>query len=93
MPKKTQNKISKTALNHYNKLKSVRTEALGWVQIATDTVMKLKFETTIKERDQQLLESITIDVINIEQKQPSIQDIIPIYMTPIINSSFNKHPM
>ena len=55
--------------------------------------MKLKVEAPFKERDQQLLEFITIDVLNIEQKYPSSQEIITLPMTPIINVSFNKHPM
>ena len=55
--------------------------------------MKLKVEAPFKERDQQLLEFITIDVLNIEQKYPSSQEIITLPMTPIINISFNKHPM
>ena len=46
----------------------VRSEDLRWLQITTDTGKKLKVETTIKERDQQLLEFITIDVLNIEQQ-------------------------
>ena len=55
--------------------------------------MKLKVEITAKERDQQLLEFITIDVLNIEQQHPSSRDIITLLMTLIIISSFNKRPM
>ena len=53
--------------------------------------MKPKSETTVKERYQQLLDGIKIDVLNIEQQHPSGQDIITIPMTPITNSSFNKN--
>ena len=46
--------------------------------------MKLKVEITAKERDQHLLEFITIDVLNIEQQHPSSQDIITLPMNPSI---------
>ena len=69
----------------------VRTEGLRWVQVTTDIGIKLKFETSAKERDQKLLNFITMEILKIEQQHPSIQDIITIPMTPIINSSFNKH--
>ena len=45
--------------------RGVRTEALRWLKIATDTVNNLKFETKIKERDQRILEFVIIDVLNI----------------------------
>ena len=61
--------------------------------MTTDTVIKLKTETSSKERYQQLLDFITIDLLNIEHQHPSSQYIITIQMTPIINSYFNKHPM
>ena len=93
MPQNPQNTISQTVLKHYNKSRSVRTEALIWLQITTDTGKKLKFETTVKEIYQQLLDFVTIDVLNIEQKNPSDQDIITLPMIPIIGSYFNKHSM
>ena len=52
MPQNPQNKIDKTELNHYNKLRSLITEALGQVQITIYKGMKLKAETLAKERDQ-----------------------------------------
>ena len=57
------------------------------------TGMKLKVDTTLNDRDQQLLNLITIDVLKIEHKNPSSQYIINIPMTLIINSSFKKHPI
>ena len=93
MPKKPQNTISQTAIKYFNEFRSVRTKALKWVKIATDTRMKLKVERTFKGRYQQLLDFITIDVLNIEQKHTSSQYIINLPMTTIINSSLNKHPM
>ena len=54
-PKLPQNKIIQTSLKHYNQLRSVITEAIRWLQITTDTGMKLKVETTVKEKYQQLL--------------------------------------
>ena len=48
MPKKSQNKISQTAIKHYNKFKSVRTEALRWLQITIDVGNKLKVETKVR---------------------------------------------
>ena len=65
MPQNAQNKISQNALKYYNQFRSVRTEALKWLQITTDTGMKLKFETTFKERDQKLLDFINIDLLKI----------------------------
>ena len=41
-PQKT---ISKTELKHYNEFRNVITEALRWVQMTTDTGIKLKVET------------------------------------------------
>ena len=55
MPKKPQNTISQIELKNYNKFISVKTEALRWLKIATDTGMKLKVETTAKKRYQKLL--------------------------------------
>ena len=63
------------------------------LQITTDTGNKLKVETIVKEIYKQLLEFITIDVLNIDQQDFSDQDIINPLMNPIINSYFNKHPM
>ena len=65
MPKNLQNKICQTALKHDSEFRGVRTEALKWVKITIYTGTKIKFKTTVKERDQQLLESITTDVLNI----------------------------
>ena len=48
MKKKPQNTISQTALKHYNQFRNVRTEDLRWLQITTDTGMKLKVETKVK---------------------------------------------
>ena len=43
-----QNTISQTSLKHYNQFRSVITEALRWLQITTDTGMKIKVGTTVK---------------------------------------------
>ena len=48
MPQNTQNKISKTALKHYNEFRNVKTEALRWVKMITDTGTKSKVETSAK---------------------------------------------
>ena len=93
MPQNPQNTISQTALRHYNELRSVRTGALVWVNMNTDIWIKLKVETTVKYRYQQLLDFITIDVLKIEQQHLPIQYIITLPMTPIINGSFNKQLM
>ena len=42
MPKNLQNKISHTKIKHCNPFRSLRTEDLRWVQLATDTGIKLK---------------------------------------------------
>ena len=91
MPQNPQNKISQTALKYYNEFRGVRTEALRWLKITTDTGTKLKVETTAKEIFQQLLNFITIDVLKIEHQHLSIQYIMNISMTPIVNSHFNKN--
>ena len=85
MPQNPQNKICQTVVTNYNKSRSVRTEVLRWLKITTDTGMKLKVETTVKEIYQQLLEFINIDVINIEQQHTSSQCFITLTMYPIIN--------
>ena len=93
MPQNPQNTTIKTALKHYNEFINVRTEALIWVKITTDTGVKFKVETSAKERDQQLLDFINIYILKLEHQNPSSQDIITLPMTPIINIYFNKHPM
>ena len=67
IPQSPQNTISQTAIKHYNQLGRVKNEALRWLLITTDTSKKLKFETTVKERDQKLPDFITIYGLNIEK--------------------------
>ena len=62
MPQNPQNITSQTTLNNYNKFRSVRTEALIWLKIATDKGKKLKSKTIIKEKYQPLFGFITIDL-------------------------------
>ena len=93
MKKKPQNIISQTALKHYNQFRNVRTDALRWLQINTDTGNKLKAETIAQERDKQLLHFVTIDVLTVEQQHYPDQDIINITMNPIINSYLNNQPI
>ena len=66
MPQNPQNTISQNEVKHFNQYISARTEALVWLQIATDTGKKLKFETAVNEIYQHLLDFITIDVLMIE---------------------------
>ena len=84
MPQNPQNTIIEIELKHYNQFIGVKIEYLRWLQITTDTGNKLKVETTIRERDQRLLDFITIDVLQIEQQHSSDQYIISLPMTPII---------
>ena len=42
---------------------------LRWLKIATDTGKRLKIETEFKERYQQLLDFITIEIIKVEQNK------------------------
>ena len=44
MPQKPQNTIDKTSLKYYNQLRTVRTEALRWLQITIDTGKISKFK-------------------------------------------------
>ena len=48
MPQKSQNEISQTVLKHYSQFRSIITGDLRWLQITTDTGLKLKVETTLK---------------------------------------------
>ena len=93
IPQNPQNTIGQTALKSYNQFRSVRIKDIIWIQITTDTGVKLKVETTSKERGQQSLDFIIIDVIKIKYQRPSSRYIITLPITPIINSSFNKHPI
>ena len=68
MPQIPQNNISQNTINHYNKFISFITEALRWLKTITDTRKKLKVESKVKERYQQQLEFITIDVIKVDKK-------------------------
>ena len=88
-----QTTISKTTQKNHNQFRSVKTEALIWVQINTDAGMKLKHKTTVKEVDKKLLDFITIYVLKIGHNHTSSQQIMTLPMNPIINIPFNKHPM
>ena len=55
--------ISQTDLKHYNQFRGVITEAIRWLKITTDAGNKLKVDTEVKERGQELLELIAIDII------------------------------
>ena len=61
--------------------------------MTTDTSVKFKVKTSAKQRDQQLLYFITIDILKLEHQHNSSEDIINLSMNPIINSYFKKHPM
>ena len=61
--------------------------------MTTDTGMKFKVETPYKERYQQLLEFITVDILKLEDQHPSSQETTTIPMNTIINSSFKKYLM
>ena len=61
--------------------------------LPTDRKSVVRVETTENERNQQLLEFITIYVLKIERQHTSNQDIITLPMTLIIKIYFNKHPM
>ena len=45
MPQNPQNTISQTSLKHYNEFRNVIIEDLRWVQMTTNTGIKLKVET------------------------------------------------
>ena len=51
----------------------------------------MKVETSAKERYQQLLDFINIDILKLEQQHNYSEEIINIYTNTINNSSFNKH--
>ena len=93
MTQNPQNKIIQTKLKNYNQLRNVRTEALRWVKTTTYTGIKFKVETSAKERDQQLLDFITIYILKLGHQHSLSQDIIILSMNRIINISFNKNTM
>ena len=70
IPQNPQKKISQNALKYYNELRNVRTEALIWVQMTTDTGIKFKVETSSKERYQKLLDFINIAILKLEHQHP-----------------------
>ena len=49
MPQNPQNTRSQTTIKYYNQFRSVRTEAIRWLKIATDPGNKLKVETKVKK--------------------------------------------
>ena len=93
MPQDPNNKISQTTLKYQNEFRNIINEALRWVKMTTDTGIKFKVETSAKERNQQLLDSIIINILKLEQQHTSSQYIITLSINPFINSYFNKHPM
>ena len=54
--------------------------------MTTDTGIKFKVETSAREKDQQLLDFITIGILKLEQQYASSQGTITLPMDPIINS-------
>ena len=68
MSQNPQKTISKAEIKNYNQFKSVRTEALIWLQITTNTGKKLKVETEAKERYQKLIDLITNKTIKFEHQ-------------------------
>ena len=87
------NTISQTALKNYIQFMGVKTKALQWLQLIIDTGNKIKVETQSKERDQKILYLITIEIINVERQKSPVNYIITLTMYPILNISFNKHPI
>ena len=93
MPQNSQHTISQTAIKHYNQLRSVRTEALIWLQFTTALGNNLKIEIDTKHRYQQLIDFIPIEIIKVYKKPLSEPNIITISVDHIINNSFNKTPI
>ena len=93
MPQTPHNTISQTELKHYNQLISITTEAIRCLKIKTDTEKKINIETESKERDKKLLYFITMNIIKVEEKEYTENDIITFPMDTIINSSFNINHM
>ena len=48
MTQNPKNAIVQTVFKHYNSFRNVRTEALIWVKMTTDTGIKFKVETSAK---------------------------------------------
>ena len=94
MPQNPQNRIIQTELKHYDQFRSVSADTIRWLQINTDTGKKPKLKTRAKEKYQQLLDFITIDVLNIEQQYCSDQENITLPMTQFLRKGQNTthHP-
>ena len=92
MPQDPNNKISQTTLKYQNEFRNIRTEALRWVKMTTDTGIKIKVETSAKERNQQLLDSIIINILKLEQQHPSSQYKITLPINPV-TSRYHSYPV
>ena len=65
MTQNLQNTIIKNFLKHNNQFRSVINESLIWIKIITYIGKKIKVETTVKERDQKLLDFIKMDAVRV----------------------------
>ena len=52
MPQNPQNTRIQTKIKYYNQFRSVRIEAIRWLEITTDPGNKPKVETKVKKIDQ-----------------------------------------
>ena len=94
IPKNPQNTIIQTPLNHWNQFRSVRSEALRWLKITTDTVKKLKVEIKVKERDKNYYTSLPLMylIFNNNNLQIRTSSLYPWLQSPIflsINNPYN----
>ena len=89
MPQNPQNKISQIAIKHYIQLISVRTEALIWVQITTDTGMNLKVETTLKKYIKNYWNSLPFMYLKLDSYilQVSTSSIYPLFQSSTVFST------
>ena len=60
MPQNQQNTVCKNSIKHYNQFRSIKNEALMWLQITTYTGKKNKVETEAKQISQQIIYFIKI---------------------------------
>ena len=100
MPDNPQNTISQPAIKFYNKFRSVRTEALRWIQFVQPCGKKTRTNTMSRQRDEQLLDFLQIDIITglLPQHQQQTTNSVHLdstypLMSPQACHSFSETPL
>ena len=62
-----QNTLSPPAIKHYNRYRSVRTEALSWVRLVSETGQKFFLKMTKENHSSELLDYTTIEIMKFDE--------------------------